>query len=242
MRNGRARRAPIGAAFLAGALCLAALAGTRAAHAAESSPIGTPEDDDALRRQRFELAGFGGIGLGGDFNQPAGRVDFEDGPSFAGLLAARVAGPFFLELSYSRRPSTLTLQPSGDAGSDPTVAVDDDIGIDIGVEYYQIGATYRWSSPVRWLTPLVGVTLGASRIDAVPESISDYWGFAWAPLAGVQFDILEYFALRPQVRFLFTDVTKGNEIFCGDQPSCEASTRSVVSFQTDVALGLVLKI
>ncbi len=219
------------------ALCLG---GARAAHAEEA----WPEERDWLRPQRYELGGFIGLGFGGDFVQPGGKVDFEEGQAFAALLAIRIAdSTFFGELMFSSRPSILTLHPSeGNGGGDPEVVANDDTAFDIGIQYYLLGATYRWYSPVKWLTPFIGAGVGATRVYAETSLIKDSWQFAWAPVAGAQFELHPNFSIRTQGRVLFTDIIEGEEIYCGAIENCESATRSVVSVQYDMYAGLVLKL
>ncbi len=231
MKVGRTRRGPRRAAFVAFALTGLGLGAAQA------------EDALGLRDQRFEVGGFGGIGVGGDFDGRRGETELEEGPTYAGMVALKLVRPVFVEFFYSRRPSTIQFRTAG-APPDNATAQDppQDQFIDVGIEFYQLGATYRWESPVEWLTPFGGVSLGASRVDAVADELDDAWHFAFMGLAGVQFDFYEYFAARAQARLPFTVITEGATLFCGGVPSCDRGDGDTLTVQGEFTLGLVLKL
>jgi opacity protein-like surface antigen len=231
MRVGRRRRGPCRAAFV-GAALLGLVSGV--AHA---------EDTLGLRKQRFEVAGFIGYAVGGDFDLPRGRSDLDDGASYAGMVALRVWQPMFVEFMYSRRPTSITFHSLGGMNDDfPDSEPEQDEFVDVGLEFYQLGLTYRWYSPYEWLTPLVGVSLGSSRVDAGPDTIEDSWHFAFMPIVGVQFDLHPNFGIRAQGRLPLTVVTQGGTVFCGGAPSCDVGSNDTLTVQGDMQLGLVLKL
>ncbi len=227
MRRGPRCAALVGAAFVGLGL-------VGVAHAQETR---------GLRAQRFELAGFGGFAVGGDFDMPRGRADIDNGGSYAGLLAARVWKPFFAEFIYSRRPTSVQFHSAGAPNDDfPDAEPRQDEFVDVGIEFYQLGVTYRWASPVEWVTPLVGVSLGTSRVDAGPDSIDDAWHFAFMPTVGVQFDVHPNFAVRAQGRLPLTVVTGGGTVYCGGNPNCDSGLQDTLTVQGEMSLGLVFKL
>jgi hypothetical protein len=226
------RRGPRRAALAGAALAGLGLVGV--AHA---------EDTLGLRAQRFELAGFGGIAVGGDFELPRGSVEIDDGASYAGLVAARVWKPLFVEFSYSRRPTSVLFRSAGAPNDDfPDAEPEQDEFVDVGVEFYQLGVTYRWASPYEWLTPLGGVSLGASRTDALPDDLDDAWHFAFMPIVGVQFDLHPNFAVRAQGRLPLTVITEGSDVYCGGLASCDREMGDTLTVQGEMSLGLVFKL
>ncbi len=226
MRRGPRRAALIGVAFLG--------LGSGVAHA---------EDTRGLRNQRFEVAGFGGVAVGGDFDLPRGRVDIDNTASYAGMLALRVYKPLFVEFTYSRRPTSITFHSLGGMNDDfPDSEPETDEFLDVGLEFYQLGFTYRWDSPVEWLTPLDGISFGASRVDVAQETVEDSWHFAFMPIVGVQFDLHPNFAFRAQGRLPLTVITEGSTAFCGGQRDCDRGAGDTLTVQGEMSLGLVLKL
>jgi hypothetical protein len=201
------------------------------------------QDTTRLRNQRFEVAGFGGIAVGGDFDLPRGRTDIDDGPSYSGMLALRVWKPMFLEFTYTRRPTSIQFINAAAPVDDlPDEEPRQAEFLDAGIDFFQLGATYRWYSPVDWLTPLVGISFGSSRVDVATETVEDSWHFVFMPIVGVQFDLHKYFAFRAQGRLPLTVITEGSTAFCGGVRDCDRGAGDTLTVQGDMSLGLVIKL
>ncbi len=180
----------------------------------------------------IEIGGFIGFQGGGDFEHAAGTVDLDAGQNFTGLVAVRAFFGTYVELTYSRRPSSLDY-----FSTDPEF---DSRVVDVGIEFYQAAASVRPAIPgLALFRPYAALSMGMSRVDPSPEELNDAWSFAAAAWAGGELELSRNFAVRIYGRLPIT-VISGGSLYCGVPEGCQLGLDAKLTVQAEIAGGLVV--
>jgi hypothetical protein len=175
--------------------------------------------DLALAEQRgtFEITAMVGGTVGGSVDLIGGKIDFDAGPSYGGMLGYRVTDDSLVILSYHRQSTTANISVF-DPGDPlyPSQSVDMDIG------HIQIGGELDFAHKAR-LSPLLGLTIGASHYSPELADAQTHWFFTAILYGGATFRITKHVGLRAQARAIGTVISANTRWVCGSLSGCAFS-------------------
>jgi len=162
--------------------------------------------------QNFEIAGFGGWSLGGEFKLAGGgaivnnevtstgsRIGLQDHLSYGIAADLRASDSTAYELFYSREPTRLTVVN----GAAPT---------DVTVSYLQLGGTLMLDEGERALRPYAIGGLGITRLSP-GEDGNTRTRFSGSLGFGVRWAATQHLALRLEGRG-FVTLMNNDAVFC----------------------------
>jgi hypothetical protein len=197
-----------------------ALAGLAALILAASGP--------AWAQKRFEIGGSAGYQFGGLIRTEEGDLSIPNGANIGVTVDLAVRPNAWIEISYSRQDTTVTLRP-------PTGGV---VPLyDAAAEYYQVGGLYEKGGPVSLFgLATIGVFSLNPKVSGVP---SETW-FAAALGIGAKVPLARRLGLRLQGRLLVPVLSASGAILI-DPGGSTAIIRSTVLFWGDLSAGLYLR-
>lgn len=181
---------------------------------------------------RFEVSGFGAYRVGGEFDVVDGdpdTVDLDDGGGWGvGLGIYRDPGGFY-EFFYSTQDTEFD-SDEADLG-----------GIDVRVDYYQLGGTLLFDHGPR-LQSSLSLTIGAARYDA--DGFDAETEFAGSLGLGLRVPLADNFAFLLGARGYVTVVENNTRFFCGSaggQGACLVQSDGSLIYQGEASAGFVVK-
>lgn len=186
------------------------------------------------RTQHFEITGFGGIQFGGSTDLTFGNGSFDAGESYGGILNYRVREDGLFGVSYSRQQTTLVADAI--AGGVPIKR-----SIESTIGYIHAGGELE-IYPKRNLTPIIGLSVGATHISPRNGGESN-WFFSAAFMGGFKYRVTKNFGLRTHMRLLATVLNGNANVVCVSQGglTCAVSSGDVNGLiQGDLVAGLYL--
>jgi len=180
---------------------------------------------------RAELTPYIGYRMGGQFDvdnpEPAAdeSVDLQDDGDWGVDLGIYRDRSSFYEILYSHASAGLD-------SSDPSLK-----GVDVTVEYLQIGGTLLFQDHEHYV-PYLSLTVGGTRFDAGGGYGSET-KFSGSLGGGVRFPFSEHFAATLGARGYLTAVSSDTQFFCTGSGSvnCLFRTTGSTFFQGEALLG-----
>lgn len=190
----------------------------------------------AAADERFAVGAYGGYLFGtsveGTSPTLTSRASIESAPSYGAVVDVAVRKFSFVELSYSRAPTELSLhQSDGLSGR-----------YDLLVQYVQLGGLLVYPAPgATWLRPIFGGTLGASVYSADSNGFKyTEWRFSLMFEGGVEIQPIEHFGIRLQARLGATFLTDNSALFCASGAGCALAYSGTAILQPELAAGAYL--
>ena len=182
------------------------------------------------RATEFEVTPFVGYQFGGGFDTREGDLTIEPGANLGLVISLRTRHDGLIELLYSRQATTLEaegLLQSGDL-------------FDLTVEYFHFGGL--WEIRSERTRPILGLSLGGTRLSPDEPGIEDEWAFSAGISGGVKHFLTDRLALRLEGRGLLSFFDSDGAIFCGFPPGqCGISVSGSSFLQVDVLAGLAFR-
>jgi opacity protein-like surface antigen len=189
--------------------------------------------------QNFEVAGFGGWALGGEFKLQDGgaiannevtstgsRIGLLDHLSYGFAADLRASDSAAYELFYSREPTRLTVVN----GATP---------VDVTVSYLQLGGTLMLDEGERALRPYAIGGLGVTRLSP-GEDGNTRTRFSGSLGLGVRWAATQHLALRLEGRG-FVTLMNNDAVFCKSDDSgliCRVHSNSTTFIQGQLLAGV----
>ncbi len=182
----------------------------------------------AAERTHFQVVPFGGLRLGGGFEDAASgeKRDLEESAAFGVALELRVREEDrWWQLWYSRQ-ATEVKAPDG--------------AIDVDVEYLHLGGTAPINDEGRVHSYVVG-GIGATRLAPSGPGLDDAVKFSASLGLGLKVPLSERVALRLEARGYLTVVDSDTSIFCKvefGEGGCAFVTSGSSLFQAELSAGI----
>jgi hypothetical protein len=190
----------------------------------------------AAADERFAVGAFGGYLFGtsieGTSATLTSRASIENAPSYGAIADVAIRRNAFVELSYTRAPTELSLRQSDGF----------DAKYDLLVQYLQLGGLLVYPAPgAKWLRPIFGGTLGASIYSADSNGFSyTEWRFSLMFEGGVEIQPIDHFGIRLQARLGATFLTDNSALFCASGAGCALAYSGTAILQPELAAGAYL--
>jgi len=197
---------------------------------------GAQAKDDA---QNFEIAGFGGWSMGGEFKLQGGgaivdnevtstgsRIGLQDHLSYGVAADLRAGDNAAYELFYSREPTRLSVIN----GAAPT---------DVTVSYLQLGGTLMLDEGERAVRPYAVGGLGITRLSP-GEDGNTRTRFSGSLGLGLRWGATQHLALRLEGRG-FVTLMNNDAVFCKSDESgllCRVHSNSTTFIQGQLLAGV----
>jgi hypothetical protein len=175
-----------------------------------------PDLKPAPTPNRFEIGAYAGylFGSSADGHNETGTssASLEGAPSYGGIVGFRVQPNAFVELSYWRQQTELSLRQST---AEP-------YRYDLLLQYFQIGGLLEFPLPtVPWLLPTFGGTLGATVFTASDDQRSyDEVRFSVIFEGGTKIRLTKFLGLRLRARAFLTFLVDEGSLFCAGGLGC----------------------
>ena len=174
-----------------------------------------------------EVTPFVGFQFGGGFDTREGDLTIDPSANLGLVVSLRTRHDGLVELLYSRQTTTLEadgLLQSGDL-------------FDLSVEYLHLGGL--WEIRSDRTRPVLGLSVGATRLSPGESGIDDEWAFSAGISGGVKHFLTDTLAFRLEGRGLLSFFDSGGAIFCGFPPGqCGLFVSGSSFLQIDVLAGL----
>lgn len=174
-----------------------------------------------------EVTPFIGYQFGGGFDTREGDLTIDPNANLGLVISLRTRHDGLVEFLYSRQATTLEangLFQSGDL-------------FDLNVEYFHFGGL--WEIRTERTRPILGLTVGATRLSPGRSGIDDAWAFSAGISGGVKHFVTDRLAFRLEGRGLLSFFNSSGAIFCGYPPGqCGLSVSGSNFLQIDVLAGL----
>ena len=174
-----------------------------------------------------EVTPFIGYQFGGGFDTREGDLTIDPSANLGLVISLRTRHDGLVEFLYSRQATTLEangLFQSGDL-------------FDLNVEYFHFGGL--WEIRTERTRPILGLTVGATRLSPGRSGIDDAWAFSAGISGGVKHFVTDRLAFRLEGRGLLSFFNSSGAIFCGYPPGqCGLSVSGSNFLQIDVLAGL----
>jgi len=174
-----------------------------------------------------EVTPFVGFQFGGGFDTRDGDLTIDPSANLGLVVSLRTRHDGLVELLYSRQATRLEadgLLQSGDL-------------FDLNVEYLHFGGL--WEIRSDRLRPILGLSVGATRLSTGESGIEDAWAFSAGISGGVKYFFTERLAFRLEGRGLLSFFNSSGAIFCGYPPGqCGLSVSGSNFLQIDALAGL----
>jgi opacity protein-like surface antigen len=186
----------------------------------------------------FEVTPFAGYRIGGQFDvtdpvtSATDSVDLKSGGSFGVDFGFYRDGTSFYELLYSRQATSLD---SNDAALK---------GVDVTVEYYQVGGTLTFPEQSPHFVPYLSLTVGATRIGVDATGADTQTKFSGSLGGGVRIPFTDNLAANLGVRGYLTLIESDTDILCvsGSQGgTCLLKSSGSTFIQGEAQLGLTFR-
>jgi opacity protein-like surface antigen len=187
---------------------------------------------------RFELTPFVGYRAGGDFEIEATEstaqqsVDLGEAASFGLDLGLYRDEAGFYELLYSQQTASLD-------SSNPLLR-----GVDVKVEYLQIGGTSLFPQDTQWYVPYLSLTVGGTRLSAEGGDYDSETKFSASLGGGVRLPFNDNVAATLGLRGYLTFVKSNTDFFCvsgSNGGTCLLKSSGSTFFQGEALLGLTVR-
>ena len=185
---------------------------------------------------RFEITPFVGYRTGGGFNiedaegNKAGSVDVGDDASYGLDLGLYRDDNSFYEFLYSRQPASLD-------SNDPLLN-----GIDVTVEYYQLGGTAMFPDESDRFLPYLSMTIGATRLSA--SGYDSDTKFSASLGGGLRIPFTENLIATLGLRGYLTFMESNTQFLCisdNGNGTCLLKSSGSTFFQGEAQLGLAFR-
>lgn len=182
---------------------------------------------------RFSLTPFAGYRIGGEFDDDDNddELELDDGASIGLILNAPFDDRTEWEVFYGRQETDI---------DESTVLVDP--GVDLVVEYLQVGGTYVAEGEVA--RPYLAATIGGSRIDPDGGGFDSETYFAFAIGGGLHVFPERRIGLRLEGRLFGSLVDSDSGVFCQSGPNasrCLIRSSGDVFWQWDMFAGMTVR-
>jgi hypothetical protein len=182
---------------------------------------------------RFSLTPFAGYRIGGEFEDDdnGDELDLDDGASAGLILNAPFDDRTEWEVFYGRQSTEI---------DQATVVVDP--GLDIVVEYLQVGGTYVGEGDIA--RPYLAATIGGSRIDPDGGGFDSETYFAFGLGGGLHVFPEARVGLRLEGRLFGSLIDSDSGIFCQSGPNasrCLIRSSGDVFWQWDMFAGMTVR-
>jgi hypothetical protein len=190
----------------------------------------------ARAEDRFEIGAYGGYLFGGTAEGESGlersKATIESAPSYGGMVDVLVRRGAFVELSYTRHPTELSLWQTN-SGT---------YRYDLLVQYFQLGGLLEFRTPsVDWLRPVFGGTIGATVFTANDDRASyEEWRASIILEGGVKIRLASALGLRLRARGFATFLTDDSALFCATGVGCAYAFTGTAVLQGEVGAGAYL--
>jgi opacity protein-like surface antigen len=188
----------------------------------------------AARAQTVEITAVAGYRIGGGNVNTNAQGEFEVGDGFEldnalsfGLHVAWLLSSAQLELLYARQNTT---RREDDVGSTSTHAV--------GIESWQLGATWPLRDEDARVRPLVGVAIGLTRLLPDAPALSNETHFSFSLGVGARVRLTDSVGLRLESRWFASVFGDGDDGYSG--PGAPQGLSQLLS-QLDLRAGLSLR-
>jgi opacity protein-like surface antigen len=185
---------------------------------------------------RFEITPFVGYRAGGGFNiedaegNKLGSVDVGDDASYGLDLGLYRDDNSFYEFLYSRQPASLD-------SNDPLLN-----GIDVTVEYYQLGGTAMFPDESDRFLPYLSMTIGATRLSA--SGYDSDTKFSASLGGGLRIPFTENLIATLGLRGYLTFMESNTQFLCisdNGNGTCLLKSSGSTFFQGEAQLGLAFR-
>ncbi len=185
---------------------------------------------------RFEITPFVGYRTGGGFNiedaegNKSGSVDVGDDASYGLDLGLYRDDNSFYEFLYSRQPASLD-------SNDPLLN-----GIDVTVEYYQLGGTAMFPDESDRFLPYLSMTIGATRLSA--SGYDSDTKFSASLGGGLRIPFTENLIATLGLRGYLTFMESNTQFLCisdNGNGTCLLKSSGSTFFQGEAQLGLAFR-
>lgn len=177
-----------------------------------------------------EFTPFVGYQFGGGFDTREGDLTVDPSANLGVVLSLRTRHDGLVELLYSRQATTLAAEGFPQLG---------DL-FDLTVEYFHFGGI--WETRPGRTRPILGLSLGGTRLSPEGSGIEDEWAFSAGISGGVKHFFTDRLALRFEGRGLLSFFDSDGAIFCGFPPGqCGISVSASSFLQVDVLAGLTFR-
>lgn len=174
-----------------------------------------------------EVTPFVGFQFGGGFDTREGDLTIDPSANLGLVVSLRTRHDGLVEFLYSRQATTLEVDgilQSGDL-------------FDLNVEYFHFGGL--WEIRSGRTRPILGLSVGATRLSPGESGIDDAWAFSAGISGGVKYFFTDRLAFRLEGRGLLSFFNSSGVIFCGFPPGqCGISVSGSNFLQIDVLAGL----
>jgi hypothetical protein len=178
----------------------------------------------------FEVTPFLGYQAGGGFDTREGDLTIDPASNLGLVLSLRTRHDGLIELLYSRQSTALEadgLPQSGDL-------------FDVNVEYLHFGGL--WEIHTDRPRPILGLSVGATRLNPGESGIEDELAFSAGISGGVKHFFTERLAIRVEGRGLLSFFSSSGAIFCGFPPGqCGISVSGSNFLQISALVGLTFR-
>ena len=193
--------------------------------------------------KRFEIGAFGGYMFGGTAEGKAeslgepltSRAEIGDAASYGAVADVAIRSGSWVELSYTRQATTLSLRQSSVEETTTT-------NYDLLVQYAHIGGLLEFQSgSLEWFRPIFGGTIGATIYSANDKGF-DYeeWRLSLAFEGGAKIRLTNFLGLRFQGRVLATFLADDSAMFCASGAGCAFAYTGTAVVQGEVTGGAYL--
>ena len=174
-----------------------------------------------------EVTPFVGYQFGGGFSTRDGDLTIDPNANLGLVISLRTRHDGLVEFLYSRQATTLEADGIFESG---------DL-FDLNVEYLHFGGL--WEIKTERTRPILGLTVGATRLSPGISGIDDALAFSAGISGGVKHFFTDRLALRLEGRGLLSFFGSSGAIFCGYPPGqCGLSVSGSNFLQIDVLAGL----
>jgi hypothetical protein len=181
--------------------------------------------------QRLEVTPFVGYQFFGSLGVVEGDLNILDSENYGFTIDYTLNREYQLEVLYIRQQTRVELeeQPLGTTRE----------LFDIDVEYFQLGAVYRYHFGN--IHPFVSGGLGMTEFDPKEPNVSNEYWFSASFGGGVKVLAAKRLGIRLQGRLLLPIEFSGGALFCGGGQGCTVIlTGGTAIAQVDLSAGLVL--
>ena len=178
----------------------------------------------------FEVTPFVGYQAGGGFDTTEGDLTIDPAANFGLVLSLRTRHDGLVELLYSRQSTTLEADEPLQSG---------DL-FDLNVEVFHFGGL--WEIRPERTRPILGLSVGATRLNPGQSGIDEEWAFSAGISGGVKHFLTDRLAVRVEGQGLLSFFSSSGAIFCGFPPGqCGISVSGSNFLQISALVGLTYR-
>jgi hypothetical protein len=190
----------------------------------------------AAAEERFQIGGYGGYLFGasaeGTSATLSSRASIDSAVSYGAMVDVLIRPFSFVELSYTRAPTEVSLHQSNGAS----------YRYNMVEQYLHLGGLLVYPAPgAKWLRPIFGGTLGATVFSANDQGFNyDEWRFSLIFEGGVEIQPVDYVGIRLQARLAATFLTDNSALFCVSGAGCALAYSGTAVLQPELTAGAYL--